>query len=173
MNIQAKLHHYKFTKEKLLADYPALANDQEALLDTLEGETDLDAAIVSILRSAEEDGMFAETLKDMEADYAARRKLLLSRRDAKRLLAANTIVAAEMPTIRDPFATISAKARPDKLVVDCALLPPDYLKVIEHIPAHDVMAPDLELIARAIADKHEVPGAKYEAQDPVVTVRKK
>jgi hypothetical protein len=41
---------YQLIKERLLADYPTL--DEETLLDTLEGITDLHEMIAAIIRSA-------------------------------------------------------------------------------------------------------------------------
>lgn len=172
-NIIQAATHYIMTRERLLADYPALAEDQSALLDTLDGETNFDEVVVSFCRSAKEDKAYAEACKKLAAEYVERARLLMTRHENKRDIVAKMMIKAEKLQIKSAYATISARKRePIPIIYAQSELPEGYM-IEEIIPEQTVKKPDMDLIAQALADGFKIPGARMEEQTPVVTVREK
>src|SRR4029077_9913442 len=58
-DIRAAVAQRALTREALLREFPELADDEEALLDTLSGIDDLEEQIANLLRQSEEEDAFA------------------------------------------------------------------------------------------------------------------
>lgn len=153
MNVQAHLSHYKAMKERLLVAFPELAEDESALLDTLEGATDLDTALVALFESAELDKLLAASLKERIGAMQERLARLSDREKRKRTIIAETMESAGLKKIEAASVTLSIRPSPAAVVItDEAAIPAEFWR--EKI----TKSPDKTAIKDALA-KGEVPGA--------------
>jgi hypothetical protein len=167
-NITRRVEIHKQMRERLLADYPALADDAAALADTLEGESDLDKAIVALLRSADDDGMMVGGINERMGELIERKTRLENRIEAKRNLAFWAMTEAGLPKLTAPDFTASIGASRAKVIItDAALIPPDYFN--EPKPPE----PNKTLIGQALKDGHTVPGCVLSNGGQTLTIRKK
>lgn len=158
---------YQRLRESLLASYPSLADDEQALVDTLDGISDLDLAIAAVMRSREDDLALSEALKLRIDDMRSRLSRFEARADAKKAAVFSAMQAAGLR--RKEFAdfTLSIGAgRAAVRVTDEARVPQDYMK---QPPA----VPDKALIAQAIKDGHTVAGAELSNGSEILTVKRK
>lgn len=70
--IDAEIKRRETLKDRLLALYPELADDDEALMDTLDGETITDEMIVQLAIKAKEREAAAKAVKELAATYTER-----------------------------------------------------------------------------------------------------
>ena len=139
--------------------------DDELLIDSLEGETELIEAIDQLLgRMAESQAMICG-LEAVAADLEARKRRYQARLETDRGLIEQALLIAEIDTLERPLATLSLSARPPKLEVHT---PAD-------IPAEFWRSPDPVLdkraLAKALAEGRTVPGACLSNAAPSLTVR--
>ena len=86
-NIGTEVQIYNTLKERLKEVFD-LEDDDEALLDTLDGETGLSDVILKLVRDAKRSEAFAEGMKAIIADNVTRKKRFEARADKLRALAA-------------------------------------------------------------------------------------
>jgi hypothetical protein len=95
-----------------------VANDTDLLLDSIAGETDLFELIDRLLEQIADDGALAEAI-DAQIETLRARKVRLARRSvAARDVIEQAFLAADLPTVERPLATLYLSARPPKLVVE-------------------------------------------------------
>jgi hypothetical protein len=130
MNIQSQITIYNQMRESLIAQYPELADDIQALDDTLEGETGLQDALASIIRGArwkqaQADGCRA-LIKDMQGRVARLENSSDNMQDA-------VLVAMQSAGIRKisaPDFTVSIrKVGPKVIIIDEAALPDSMCRI--------------------------------------------
>ena len=97
-------------RRRLLNAEPDL--DEQTLLDTLEGATDLNAAIGELVRSALLDGAYLSGLKARIEEMKARLERIEARADKKRALALEAMEAAGIARIVEPDLTVTLRASP-------------------------------------------------------------
>lgn len=100
-------------------------DDEQAFLDTLEGESDVNAAASRVVRWMLEQDAHANACKELAAVYVARASMFANRHDKAKgalLDLLNELGVKSMPL---PEASLTAKATPPKLIgdVDAATLP--------------------------------------------------
>src|SRR5690348_16454666 len=89
-------------KDRLLAEFPELAEDEVALFDTLEGLTDFNEIAVKLIQSAEDDAAFADALGCRIATMQERRERFKKRHAAKRALVASAMETVGVKKIEAP-----------------------------------------------------------------------
>lgn len=132
--------------------------DDQTISDTLEGEAgDLMEKGVNVAKVFRNLESFAAQIKDAEAQMAARRKAIEKRAESLKKYLQTNMEYAGISKIESPWFCISIKQNPESVQIDDALsLPKDYMR--ETIS----YAPDKKMIAAAIKDGFEVPGAHLE-----------
>jgi hypothetical protein len=154
-------------KANLLATFPDLAEDEQALMDTLEGLTDFNEVAEIIISSALNDEALAAALKARQADMAERCGRLEARSKAKRAAVAQAMEVVGIKKIEAPECTISLRNVTSKLVVtDEGQIPNDYWreKVVRSV--------DKDALKEALKTK-TIPGAQMSNGGVGLTVRTK
>lgn len=118
---------YKRIKAALLADYPELATDEQALADTLEGETQVIEAIAALIRAAEEDDATAEALGGMIEARKVRKERLVGRAEKRRAAAQSLMNMIELRKLTQPDFTASLRQTPWGVRIDYPEAVPDTL----------------------------------------------
>ena len=109
------LHRSIEAAKSLRLDLYRLLNgeDEQALQDTFDGETTLDAEIRSAVLSIEEDEIFVTGIKKREEELKARRLRLEKRIEATRGLIEQAMTVAGWPSLEMDIGTVSVgKAAP-------------------------------------------------------------
>jgi len=158
-------------KAELLKAFPDLAEDEQALIDTLDGISDLDCAIEEVIASAADDEAFAAALDTRMKDMKARKQRFEARAERKYAIVEDVMVRCGRRKITRPRATvwISDKQR-TVIVTDPALIPADY-KTTPKAPDPE---PDKKAILAALKAGEQIPGAELSnAGQPQLNVRLK
>ncbi len=72
-NIVETVQHRALRRQELLSKFPELEEDDQALLDTLDGLDDLDLQIANLLQQAEEEDALADARKALIEKYRLRK----------------------------------------------------------------------------------------------------
>lgn len=157
---------YQRVRDMLLASFPELAEDEQALADTLDGETALSDAVASLIRSAREDEAFEEAGAKIAAEQRERASRYGQRAMKRRDAALALMQAAGLSKIERPDFTVSVgKGRGKVIIKDEALIPDVFFRVKR--------SPDLTAIANAFKANETVLGAEMSNAEPTLTVRTK
>jgi hypothetical protein len=113
--VLANLTLHTELRRRLLEAEPDL--DEQTLLDTLEGATDLDVAIGALVRSALLDGAYLAGLKARIEEMRERLARIEARMEKKRALALETMEAAGIARITEPDFTITLRASPPSVLI--------------------------------------------------------
>lgn len=111
-------------RDRLLADFPGLADDDAALLDTLAGIDDLEEQCLAVLRNAIEREAHAKALGELVDGMVARRRRL--EEGAKNLRGAvlDAMQKARLPGIKAPDMSVAlSPGKPRLVIVDDAAVP--------------------------------------------------
>lgn len=138
--VGASVNEYRLTRDRLLAAFPDLAEDEQTLLDTLEGETSLQEQIVSLMRSADNDRILALGIKERMTELAARLNRMESRYEGKRELIASAMAAADLKKIEAPDWTLSLRRIPPSVVIQNEELIPEQFKKSKTVVSVDKAA---------------------------------
>ena len=116
---------YQLLRERLLADHPTL--EEDCLLDTLEGITDLHEMIAAIIRSALVDEALQAGLRTRIEDMRQRLVRIEERGTNKRQLALETMCEVGLKKLEQPDFTASARAGvPSLIIMSEGLVPEPY-----------------------------------------------
>jgi hypothetical protein len=152
-------------KERILVNYPQ--TDEETLLDTLEGITDLHEMIAAVIRSALVDEALHSGLRSRVDDMRGRLSRLELRASKKRELALEAMTGAGLSKLEQADFTASARSGSPALVVIAE----------ERIPeAYWLPQPpklDRQSILGELKRGLEVPGAQMSNPKSVLSVRTK
>lgn len=164
------LHHAAHTdralRDELLRRFPSLADDEQVLLDTLDGESNFDRQILAVLRSADHDEMLAEGIAARLDDLQTRKTRLVERVAQKRAAILAAMQMADRKKVELPDATVSVRAVPATVIItDEALIPPAYF---------EPQAPRLSkaAIKTALNAGTDVPGAVLSNGGATLSIRK-
>ena len=156
---------YQLLRERLSADNPTL--DEECLLDTLEGITDLHEMIAAIIRSALVDEALQAGLRTRLEDMRQRLTRLEDRGAKKRQLALETMCEVGLKKLEQPDFTASARAGvPSLIIMSEGLVPETYW--VPQPPKLDRQALLTDLKRGA-----EIPGTQLSNPQPTLAVRTK
>lgn len=156
---------YSALKEQLIATHQDL--DEETLMDTLEGLSDLDDIIAGAIRSAIHDETLASSLKIRLHDLKVRLGRLQARAKAKRAACAAAMVRAELRSITKDDVTISLRKPADELeIFNPDRVPPEYWTTSAPVLSKRALS---EALKSGIA----VDGVRLTPASPSLTVRVK
>lgn len=160
-NLYEIAHQYRADVARL----EELDLDDQTLADTLEALSgDLEMKAVNVVKFAKNLDATATAIKEAEAAMAARRKSLERRSDALRAYVKHNMIASGIMKISCDYFQIAIQNNPPAVeIFDQLQLPQDYMR---EIPAK--FEPDKTLIAKAIKDGFEVPGAKLNQSQRLV-----
>lgn len=131
MSVSLK-HHGREVADLWRSVRAIAGEDDETVVDTIDGETDAISALRWTIRRALEAEAHAEAVKALEADYRARRKVLEDRAERYKQSAAAFLQEVGEKSIRLPEATISWRATGPQLIGNippAADLPDDCVKM--------------------------------------------
>jgi len=150
----------------LLANINAvLADDEEATLHAIEGETNLIEAITSAVERVQELEAMADATKSRLDDLKSRRDRFDRQAENIRTALVAALGAVEMRKLELPLATLTIKAVPPKAnVISEADVPSTYWK-----PQPPKL--DLKAITEALKAKEVVPGASLSNGGSTLQVR--
>ncbi len=158
--------------EQMKVDFKALwpEADDETLLDTLEGETDLVELIVAVLESAENDKAMAAHIGERIKELNERSARFEKRAETKRKVVQMAMERSGRSKIEAPAFTVSLKALPQSLIVLAAEKIPDaYMAQPEPPPKR----PDRRAILEALKAGTAVEGCTLSNGGQSLAVRKK
>ena len=124
--VQTEVSQYLILADQLKALYQDI--DDETLLDTLEGISNLPELIQGLIRSSLDDDVLISALKQRIEDMQARLSRLKDRFERKRELASWAMTNAEILKMQTADFTLSLRQGPPRLdVMDQEKVPPEYL----------------------------------------------
>ena len=157
---------YHRQRENLLLQFPELAEDQQALEDTLEGATFAVDIIADLIRAAREDEVYVTALSLMIREVSDRKARFENRASRRRQTAQHLMDAIGLRKLEQPDFTAHIRATPPRVEIDADMPPlPDSLCRITRTP-------DLPKIKEALANGH-VAGARMTNGGETLTVRVK
>lgn len=161
--VAAETSRYQALRERLAAEFPEA--DEETLLDTLEGLSELPELVGAVVRSSLDDKDMVEALKLRIGELQGRMTRLNERAQRKRALAAETLREAGMKKLVLADMTLSLRpVAPAVHVADEGLIPEDYWK-----PQPPKL--DKRSLREDILSGREVPGTVLAHQADALSVR--
>jgi hypothetical protein len=132
--------------------------DEQTIADTLESlPGELEAKARNVAAFARDLEATASSIKDAEAQMAARRKAIENRAAGLRRYLMTSMQVAGISKIECPQFCLSIKANPPAVeIYEPLSVPADYMKQ----PPPPPPTPDKTLISKALKDGYEVPGAR-------------
>jgi ribosome-associated translation inhibitor RaiA len=172
MSVQHKLEqeltHYQYLKDRLIANCPELEDDEQALLDTLEGETSVNELCLKAIRQTEDDQDLIAGIDQRINQLKERKQRLQHRVEATRNAVASVMERAGIQKVQGADYTLSCRAiKPSVRIVNEDDLPEDYWR--EKVSR----SPDKTTIKQALDDGYDVPGAALSNGGTGLTVRAK
>jgi hypothetical protein len=157
---------YRRQRESLLVEFPELAEDEDALSDTLDGLTEAQDLVARHVRAARHDKANVAALAGI-INEDRERKARLERRAEKHLEIATALMEAMGERkIERPDFTASVRALPPKVqILDETALPDGAWRIVEK------REPDKAEIKRLLETGQEVPGACLSNGGTGLTVR--
>ena len=132
-------------KDDLLTAMPDLAEEEQLLLDTLEGQTDVMEQLAAVVRSAVDDAAMAEGTALQIARLQARKGRLEQRATSKRQVVLSVMADLDIKKLPAPDMTVTRKRTAAKVTIyDRDALPEQYRKQKEWEPNKTALARDLK-----------------------------
>lgn len=114
----------------LLLEYPQLADDEELLRDTLEGETRFNEVMDRLLQEMRDNETLAEAISQRIGKLRERQTRMTHRMNFYRGLMHRLLTLTGIKSVALPEAKIFVVKSPDKLiVVDESAIPDEYMKI--------------------------------------------
>lgn len=140
--------------------------DEQAYLDTLDGETDAGDILDALLAEEARDRALIEGLKAAEAQMLARRRRIEARQATVRIWLGKVMAAAELSKAERPIATVSVREGSLSVRITDETEVPRQLCTVR-----EIVTPDKKAIKAQIEAGVSVPGCELAKGDPIVTVR--
>jgi hypothetical protein len=138
-------------KAQLMAQ--GLDEDDQCLLDTLEGATSLHEVLISMIGAAVDAEAMAEVQQKHISDLRERKARYERRAERLRSFALQVMESAGLKRIESPRFTFGTSSTPQKVVItNPESLPKEYLR-------QKAPEPDLTAIGKALKAGEEIPGA--------------
>lgn len=155
-------------KKTLQALYEDL--DPQALIDTLEGETDLSEALQQVASQALDYEALAAATKARKDALGEREARLNKSAETLRTIVLQAIITTGSGTIAGPEMTLAPRKTPPALVIDDeSLVPSEYFKSRDPVIDKDKLKAALE----AAGEDEEIPGAHLSNGGISLTIRVK
>ena len=160
-----ELAHHQYLRERLVAEFPDA--DEETLLDTLEGMTDLHEMIAVVVRSRLDDLTLVTALRARMADMQERAVRIDQRTENKKAIVTSVMERGGLKKLTEPDFTLSLRStNPPLVVVDEGQIPDDFWK-----PQPPKL--DRQELINALKAGREVPGAVLGNGGMTISVRTK
>jgi Siphovirus Gp157 len=148
----------------LLVRYPELQDDHEALVLSLESETDLTALVEQYLVRLQEIQTLLKGLTLHMNALGSRHESYDRREEAMRELILRLMEAAGTPKLELPTGTLyTSRGRPSVKITDEGAIPDIYMRIKK--------IPDKTMIKEALTAGNVVPGAHLSNAEPHLTIR--
>ena len=165
LSLKIEASKYQILRERLLADWPTLEDD--CLLDTLEGITDLHEMIAAVIRSALVDEALQAGLRTRLEEMRQRLARLEERGAKKRQLALDAMCEVGLKKLEQPDFTASARAGlPPLVIVADDVIPEPYW-----VPQPPKL--DRQSLLADLKRGEVIPGAQLGNPKPTLAVRTK
>ncbi len=146
-----ELSHYEYFRERLSAQFPEA--DEETLLDTLEGMTELHEIIATVTRARLDDLTLAGALKSRIADMQERLSRIEHRAETMKEAVVTVMDRAGIKKITQADFTLTLRpTNPPLEITNEALIPEEFWK-------HPSPRLDRAGLISALKDGNSVPGA--------------
>jgi hypothetical protein len=156
---------YHAIKLRVSEAHPDL--DEQTLADTVEGLTNLHDIVAAIIRAAVTDEALGQGLKSRIAEMRERLTRFEERAAARRHIARDVMLEANIKKITAPDLTISIRAgTPSAVVIDEPSIPPRYWEPQDPRLNRQLLTADLK-------GGEAVTGATLNNPEPVLSVRTK
>jgi hypothetical protein len=163
MNLEITAITYRAIRDRIREQVPQI--DQQTLLDTVEGLTDLHEIITAIIRAALADEAMAIGLKSRIADMQERLDRMQDRATKRRQIAKDVMVECDLKKLTAPDFTASIRpGMPVVMVIDEAAVPSIYWEPRAPRLNRQGLASDLKQGA-------EITGVTLSNPEPVLSVR--
>lgn len=127
--------------------------DEECLLDTLDGETELFEALCAIKESVIDNEIILVGLDEYIKKMQQRKARITNGIEMKNNIILSAMVSADIPTIKGPLFTLSkGRTAPKVVIINEADIPTKFWKPKD--PTIDKAA-----LKKALNDKEDIPGA--------------
>ncbi len=121
-NIAQEVTYYEYLRKRLEEEFPDA--DEETLVDTLEGLSNLPDMLAEVCRSMLDDQAMVSALRGRIGDMQERCGRIEARARKKRELVCSVMERADLKKVMEPDLTLSLRpARPPLAVVDEELVP--------------------------------------------------
>ncbi len=164
-NLQLELTHHQYLRARLEEEFPDA--DEETLVDTLEGLSNLPDMLAEVCRSMLDDQAMVSALRGRVGDMQERCGRIEARARTKRELVCSVMERADLKKVMEPDLTLSLRpSRAPLVITDEEIIPAGYWKA---------QAPKLDrqgLIA-ALSAGRDVPGAILGNAPMAISVRTK
>jgi hypothetical protein len=148
----------------LKQEFPQLADDDDLLADTLEGETDLHRVVSKLVTMVRESDMMQAALAARIQDLGERRTRQTMRMNFYRGLIHRLMIAANSGPIATVEGKVSVANSPDKVIItDEAAIPDEFMRIKRE--------PDRTLIKKALNANIYVPGATLSNGGTTIVIR--
>ena len=161
--VKLEVSKYQQLKQRLLTDFPGV--DEETVLDTLEGITDLQEMIAAVIRSALVDEALHAGLRYRLDDMRERLSRLEVRAAKKRQLALEAMSEVGFTRLEQPDFTASTRAGSPALIV----IAEDKIPNSYWLPQPPKL--DRQAILGELKRGAKIPGAQLSNPQPVLMVR--
>lgn len=164
--IQADAANVKAAIADMMAQFPELADDETLRADMFEAEADLNRVIDKAIREKLDADTMAAAIKERVSDLSERKRRQERRAEAMKGLVKSLMLAADLPKVVLPDATVSiTKPRTKVNVTDIDALPQGTFRVVRE--------PDKKALMEMLSAGEEVPGAELVLGDETLSVRTK
>lgn len=145
---------------------PILTDDEQLLLDSIEGETGFFEAIDRIMGWISEDQAMVSAIKEQEQDLKARRDRFAKRVETNKALIEQAFIVADLPKIERPLGTLYLSNRAPKVIIETeSEIPAKYWKPADPVLDQKLLADDLKARRAALEAIPQEPG---EARDAAI-----
>jgi hypothetical protein len=164
-NFTRELTHHQYLRARLEEEFPDA--DEETLVDTLEGLSNLPDMLAEVCRSMLDDQVMISALRGRIGDMQERCRRIEARARKKRELVCSVMERADLKKVMEPDLTVSLRpARPPLAVVDEDLVPEAFWK-----PQPSKL--DRQGLIAALGAGRDVPGAILGNAPMTISVRTK
>ena len=154
------------TFARILREMPEIAADEEALLATLESETNFAEAVNLVLKSAKEDEATAKARAGLADDYRSQGNAYATRARKKREAIARIMGGIGIKKLSVECGNVSlVRGRTAPRVVDADALPQGFFTLETNRVA------DMDAIKSAVAEGDAIPGVIMHTGNDYITVR--
>ena len=167
--VSLEVREFNRLKERLAAEF-ALDVDDEAILDTTDGETDLTGLLIRLIRDARDRGAQADVCAEQIKALAARKKRHEDASDKLRALVAGAMVETGLKRLSPGDFTCTARMTAAKAeIANAEEIPPFYTRTVR-APNKDAINGEF---ARCQAENapFDIPGVTISNGKPSLTVR--